>query len=117
MQKILEFIIIYIILIIIYYLIFGLKYRKYEKNKLPMEITYLKKIYNINIVKDNYKKYHLICIFNNCFIMTFVYAIITNLVKGFVWQLLIGFILLMLLIIISYGLIGRITSKGEDENV
>lgn len=113
MQILYELIIVYFILFIAYYLLLGLKYRKYDKNKLPMEITYLKSLYKIEINKDNYHKYHLICIIVNSLIMTIIYMIISKLIKGFIWQLLVGFILLMLLIIIAYGLLGRIYGSKD----
>lgn len=113
MQILYEFIIVYFILFIAYYLLLGLKYHKYDKNKLPMEITYLKSLYKVEINKDNYHKYHLICIIVNSLIMTIIYMIISKLIKGFIWQLLVGFILLMLLIIIAYGLLGRIYGKKD----
>ena len=113
MQILYELIIVYFILFIPYYLLLGLKYRKYDKNKLPMEITYLKSLYKVEINKDNYHKYHLICIIVNSLIMTIIYMIISKLIKGFIWQLLVGFILLMLLIIIAYGLLGRIYGSKD----
>lgn len=113
MQILYELIIVYFILFIAYYLLLGLKYRKYDKNKLPMEITYLKSLYKVEINKDNYHKYHLICIIVNSLIMTIIYMIISKLIKGFTWQLLVGFILLMLLIIIAYGLLGRIYGSKD----
>ena len=113
MQILYEFIIVYFILFIAYYLLLGLKYRKYDKYKLLMEITYLKSLYKVEINKDNYHKYHLICIIVNSLIMTIIYMIISKLIKGFIWQLLVGFILLMLLIIIAYGLLGRIYGKKD----
>lgn len=114
MQILYEFIIVYFILFIAYYLLLGLKYRKYDKNKLPMEITYLKSLYKVEINKDNYHKYHLICIIVNSLIMTIIYMIISKLIKCFIWQLLVGFILLMLLIIIVYGLLGRIYENKDQ---
>ena len=62
MQILYELIIVYFILFIAYYLLLGLKYRKYDKNKLPMEITYLKSLYKVEINKDTYHQYHLRCI-------------------------------------------------------
>ena len=79
MQILYELIIVYFILFIAYYLLLGLKYRKYDKNKLPMEITYLKSLYKVEINKDNYHKYHLICIIVNSLIMTIIYMILANL--------------------------------------
>lgn len=113
MQALCEFVIVYFILLIAYYLLLGLKYRKYDKNKLPIEVIYLKSLYNVDIDKNNYHKYHLLCIFVNSLIMTIIYVIISRLIKGFIWQLLVGFVLLMLLIIIAYGILGRIF--GEDK--
>lgn len=114
MQILYEFIIVYFILFIAYYLLLGLKFRKYDNNKLPMEITYLKSLYKVEINKDNYHKYYLICIIVNPLIMTIIYMIISKLIKGFIWQLLVGFILLMLLIIIAYGLLGRIYENKDQ---
>ena len=39
------------------------------------------------------------------------------LIKGFIFQILIGFVLLILLIIIAYGLLGRYYMKRGNDNV
>lgn len=110
---ILEFLIVYLIILILYYLIFIPKGKKKNKKKLSLDIAYLEKVHNINEKDFDYKKISNICMFTNCLIMDLIYIILSRLVQGFVWQLLIGFILLILLIVISYGIIGRILNRRK----
>lgn len=109
----LEFLIVYLITLVIYYLIFIPKGKKKKEKRLSLDISYLEKVYNINNKEYDYKKISNICMFTNCLIMDIIYIILSKLVSGFIWQLIIGFILLILLIVISYGIIGRILNRRK----
>lgn len=79
-----------------------------DDNKRPMaEVSYLKKIYGVNIDKLDYNKVIRICIFVNTFIITTIYIILIYLVPNLVLKLIIGLVLLILMTIICYGLLGR----------
>jgi len=113
-----EFFIAYILVFILYWLIFVRKKTKYDKNKVPVEFYYLVSLYKLNQKKINYKKFIYITAFVNSFIIVFTYIIISKLLNKWIWQLLAGVIIMVLLIIICYGVIGRIyQKKGMKKNV
>lgn len=114
---ILEFIIVFILVLILNYF-FGIrKNKKYNKKKLPLEALYLKKLYDVDIAKDNYKEFLWTYSLINTFIVATIYIILVYLVKNFILKILIGIVLLGLLIIICYGILGRIYIKKGDKDV
>ena len=113
MNIILEYIIVFILIYIRNYFMNIKNKTTYKKNKIPTELLYLKKIYNININKDNYKQLVYAYCLTNTFIISTIYIILMYLVEGWVLRVIIGIILLILMIIICYGLLGRYYSKKE----
>ena len=107
MEILLEYIIVFIIVYIINYFVSVKSNNKYQKEKVPGELLYLKKIYNINLKKINYKKFVKIYSLINTFIISTIYIILVYLVKGFILKIILGIILLILMTIICYGLLGR----------
>ena len=110
---ILEYLIVFTIILIINYFLYVRKKKRLNKNKIPVELFYLISMYKLDIKKINYKKFLWIYSFVNTFIVSTIYIIVVYLVEGFVWQILIGMVLLILLIIICYGLLGRYYQKKE----
>ncbi len=110
---ILEYLIVFAIIFIINYFLYVRKKKRLNKNKMPVELFYLISMYKLDIKKINYKKFLWIYSFVNTFIVSTIYIIVVYLVEGFIWQLLIGMVLLILLIIICYGLLGRYYQKKE----
>ncbi len=115
MSVLLEYIIVFIIIYIINYFIHIKNHTKYKKDRIPTELLYLKKIYNININKNNYKHFVYVYSITNTFIITTIYIILIYLVNGWILRIILGVILLILLIIICYGLLGRYYSKKEGK--
>lgn len=114
----LEYVIAYILVFILYFFIFVRKKTKYDKNKVPVEFYYLISLYKLDQKKINYKKFIYITAFINTFIIVTTYIIISKLLDKWLWQLLIGVIIITLLIIICYGLLGRYYQKrGKNKNV
>lgn len=114
----LEFIIVYFFVFILYFFLFVVKKTKYNKNRVPVEFYYLVSIYKLDQNKINYKKFIYATAFINSFIIVFTYMIISKLLHKWIWQLLLGIIIIVLLIIICYGLLGRIyQKKGMKKNV
>lgn len=117
-QIIFEAIIVFIIIYIANYFLLVRKNTKFDAKKVPVEVLYLSRIYNINIKNINYKNLVRSYSLLNTIIMTTVYIIVVYLVKGVALQIIIGFVLLILLIIIGYGILGRYyEKKGSKENV
>lgn len=74
-------------------------------------MLYLMYVYNIDFKKINYKWFNVSTSLVNGFIIAIVYMVVVYLVKGFIFQLVIGMVLLLLLIIICYGLMAKIYIK------
>ena len=92
---------------LINYFLFVRGNTKYNKKNVPTELLYLKKIYQINIKKINYKNFVYIYTFINSFIMSFIYIVLMYLLDNWILRVVIGVVLLLLMIIICYGLLGR----------
>ncbi len=107
MNPILEYFIVFVILFVIQYFLFIRKKQKYNKKKIPQELNYLKRLYRLDLKKIHYKTFVWIYSLVNTFIVSTTYIIVVRLVEGFVFQVIVGIILLILLIIICYGLLGR----------
>lgn len=114
----LEFFLAYLFVFILYYLVFVMKKTKYNKNRVPVEFYYLVRVYGLDQKKINYKNFIYITAFINSFIIVFAYMIISKLLSKWIWQLLLGIVIIALLIIICYGVLGRYyQKKGMRKNV
>lgn len=107
----LEALIAYILVFILYFLIFVRKKTKYDKNKVPVEFYYLVSIYKLNEKDINYKNFIYATAFINTFIIVMTYMIVSKLLNKWIWQLLVGIVIIVLLIIIFYGILGRYYQK------
>ena len=89
---------------------------KSKKGNKPTELEYLKKIYKIRIKNIDYKKF--IYVYNtiNAFIIATVYIIVVYLVSNWILKVVIGFVLLVLMLIICYGILGRYYLKKEGRD-
>jgi len=110
-----EYLLVFVGVFIINYILFVRKNKKYNKNKVPLELLYLVRVYGLDIKKINYKKFIWAYSFINTFIITTVYILITYLLDKLLLQIIVGIVLLVLLIIICYGLLGRYYMKKEGE--
>lgn len=107
MRILLEYIIVFILVYIVNYFTLVRKKIKYQKDRIPPELTYLKKIYNINLKKIKYKSFVYTYCLMNTFIITTIYIILVYLVDSLIWRIVVGIVLLALLTIICYGILGR----------
>lgn len=123
---VLEFIIVYIGVFILYWLIFVRKKTKYNPNKVPVEFYYLVSVYKLDQKKINYKKFVYTSAFINTFIIDATYIVIYRLLNSWIWQIIVGIFVIILLIIICYGILGRYyrkhgymleTKKGSKKHV
>jgi len=113
----LEYVIVYVLLFILYFFLFVFKKTKYNKNKVPVEFYYLVSLYRLDQKKINYKKFIYATAFINTFIIVTTYIILTRLLNKLIWQILFGIVIIVLLIIICYGLLGRYYQKRGNKNV
>lgn len=114
----LEFVIAYVLVFILYYLLFVRKKTRYNKNRVPVEFYYLVSLYRLDQKKINYKKFIYISALINTFIIAFTYIVVFKLLNKWIWQLLVSIVIIVLLIIICYGLLGRFYQrKGMRKDV
>lgn len=110
LKILLEFLIVYIGVFILYWLIFVRKKTKYNPNKVPVEFYYLVSLYRLDQSKINYKKFIYATAFVNTFIIDTTYIIISKLLDKDV-AINRRYIYNILLIILLYGLLGRYYQK------
>lgn len=110
---IIEYLISYALVFLLYYFLFIRKKTKYNKNKIPVEYYFLVNVYKINSKDINYKKFIYLSGFVNTFIIVTTYIIVSKLISKWFLQLLFGVVIIVLLIIICYGIIGRYY-KGKE---
>ncbi len=114
----LEAVIAYVLVFVLYFLIFVRKKTKYDKNRVPVEFYYLVSLYKLNQKDINYKKFIYITAFINTFIIVITYIVVSKLLNKWILQLLVGMVIIVLLIIICYGILGRYYQKrGKKKNV
>ena len=113
----LEYVIAYILVFVLYFFIFVRKKTKYNKDKVPVEFYYLISLYKLKQKDINYKNFIYASAFINTFIIVTTYIIITRLLDKLVWQILVGVVIIVLLIVICYGLLGRYYQKRGNKNV
>ena len=89
------------------YFIFVRKNKKLKKDEMPLELIYLSHIYGINPKKINFRRFQYAYSLLNSFIITSTYLAVIYLIKTMIMKVIIGIVLLVLLIIVCYGLLGR----------
>jgi len=114
LRALIEGIIIFIVILLFNYFCFVFKKRKLKKDDMPLELIYLSGIYGINTHKVNFKKFQITYCFINAFIITSTYILVIYLLKNMLLRIIFGIGLLILLIIICYGLLGRYYLYKEE---
>ena len=108
------------ILLVISFLIFIIMYLRNIKKNRPSKIgsiNYLISKFNLDKKKLNYKFLAFIASITNAFIISFTCTVISILPLDLIWQMLIGFVMLFILIYLIYELIGRYClKKGWKKN-
>lgn len=110
----LEYIISYALVFLLYYLIFIRKKTKYNKNKVPVEYYYLVSLYGLGQKDIDYKKFMYISGLVNTFIIVTTYIVVSKLLNKWFIQLFCGIVIIILLIIICYGILGRYYQKKQN---
>ena len=114
-QIIIEALIIFIAIFLFNYIVFVRKNKKLKKDEMPLELIYLANIYGINPKKIKYRKFQYTYSLINAFIITSTYLAVIYLIKTMIMKVIIGIVLLVLLIIICYGLLGRYYLYKEEK--
>ncbi len=110
----LEYIISYALVFLLYYFIFIRKKTKYNKNKVPVEYYYLVSLYGLRQKDIDYKKFMYISGLVNTFIIVTTYIVVSKLLNKWFIQLFCGIVIIILLIIICYGILGRYYQKKQN---
>lgn len=114
-QIAIETIIIFIAVFLFNYFIFVRKNKKLKKDEMPLELIYLSNIYGIDPKKLKYRKFQYTYSLINSFIITATYLAVIYLIKTMIMKVIIGIVLLILLIIVCYGLLGRYYLYQEEK--
>jgi len=111
-----ETLIVFILVFLFNYIVFVRKNKKLKKDEMPLELIYLSHIYGIDQQKINFRKFQYTYSLINSFIITATYLSVIYLIKTMIMKVIIGIILLILLIIVCYGLLGRYYLYQEEKN-
>lgn len=116
MELIIYLIISFLILYLISYFLLVRKANKYSKKKVPLEVQYLIRVYNIDVGKMNYKKFvNQISIIGSLDMTLAVFII--YFINSVVIQLLVGFFCLIPIIYLSFFVYGKyLVKKGYVKN-
>ncbi len=109
-EELILFIMTFLLVFIIYELFLVRKCKKDKRRKKPIEVNYLIGKYNLDLDKLNYKRLLNIISAVSAFDISLVVTLI-SILDSFYLQLLIGFVLIMLLILVSYDIVGKIYKK------
>ena len=115
LKILLEYIICYALVFLLYYLIFIRKKTRYNKNKVPVEYYYLLSLYGLNQKEVNYKKFMYLSGIVNTFIIVTTYMLVSKLLSKWLLQILCGVVIMALLIIICYGIMGRYYQNKQNK--
>lgn len=107
LNVLLECVIVFALVLIINWVMNRINKNNLAKGEILPELMYLNKIYKINVKKINKDNFSKVVIVINSFIITAIYIILMYLLKGWIIRIIVGVILLILMIIICYGLLGR----------
>ena len=114
---IIETLIVFVAVFLFNYIVFVRKNKKLKKDEMPLELIYLSSLYGINPKKLKYRKFQYTYSSLNAFIITTTYICVTYLIKVMLLKVIIGIVLLVLLIIICYGLLGRYYLYKEEKSI
>ena len=102
------------ILIYLFYLITVISRKnKLDKLMIGTEVTYLKKKYKLSLENVNKKKLGNLIALTNSFIFALT-VFIVSFIKNHILMLLVGFIILIPLIIISYHILSLYLRRSEE---
>ncbi len=107
---VLEFIVIFLIVYLGYYLFSYRKLKKYDRKKSPVNIKYLVLRYNLDIVRLGYKRVFKTLMLSDSFIVAFMFTI-TRVIDNVYVRLLVSFILIFPLFAGVYHLVAMYYKK------
>jgi len=103
------------ILVLIIYEIFIVNKAKKNRDKVPVEIKYIVKKYGIDLDKINYNQLLQVMALTCAFDIALI-AFVMSLIPNFIIELLIGLILFVPVIFVSFSFIGKRYRKKMKDN-
>lgn len=103
------------ILVLIIYEIFIVNKAKKNREKIPVEIKYIIKKYKIDLDKINYNQLLQMVAITSAFDISLI-AFVMSMIPNFGLELLIGLIMFVPIIFISYSFIGKRYRKKMKDN-
>jgi len=116
MEHILYFVLTFLGLYFLSYIFIIRKASQYHKKKVPIEVEYLMRRYQLDFKKIDYRNFINTVSMIGIFIISLTVVIVFP-IENILLQLLCGFIVMVPLILISYHLVGTYyKKKGSKEN-
>lgn len=114
-QMIIETVIVFVGVFLFNYIYFVRKNKKLKSDDMPLELIYLSGIYSIDPKKINFRKFQYTYCILNSFIIATTYIITIYYIKYMLLKVVVGIVLIVLLIIVCYGLLGRYYAYKEEK--
>ena len=109
-----DFVVLFIIVLIVYFVFLNKKRKDYSKLKQNDEIKLFIARYNLDMKKTKYKTVLNTVTIINSFIIAFS-ATIIGFIDNIIWSILVGFVILLVLIYSLYEIFGRLLKRREDK--
>ena len=110
LETIFLFVFSFLLVMLLHILIINRGRKTYKEGKKITEIHYLVHKFNLDMRKVKYNNMKWVTTIVNSLIVSFT-ATVVSIINGIVWQILVGFVLLIALIIPTYEIIGRHYAK------
>ena len=106
MQEIILFILTFLLLYLLYQIVFivPMKRKKKKKNTELLEVRYLKSRYPLDFKKIPENQLLQLCAIVSCLDMAITVTIVAF-IDNFLWEIVVGIVVMVLLIVVSYHLI------------
>ncbi len=106
MEEFILFLLTFIVLFIIYQFVFIIPLKRDDKKKKKelLEIRYLKSKYELDFDKISYNQLLQICAITSCLDMSIAVTVVAF-IKSILWEIVVGFVTVCILIFISYHLV------------
>ncbi len=103
----------YLLCMFVYFIILGKKRKNRFNYQNSVDLNYIIKKHKLNVSKLEYKVFISIMNISNSFIISLTVTIMLS-IKKYIYRLLVGFVIIIVLIIIIYGIIGKYFKKREE---
>ncbi len=112
MDKLIWFVVVFLIIYLFYFIFVICRKKKLEKVKQSTEILFLKKKFKLKLDKINVKFLAYGVALTNAFIIATTFTVV-ELFDNIIIKLMVAFVLLIILILTVYSIFGKILKKKE----